>query len=168
MPLPSPAHHNLEYEVRERFNSRFLGYVSIVSESDDTCLEWTGSRTQAGYGKFRVNDGQVSAHRWAYEYERGPIPDGLELDHLCRNRSCVRVDHLEAVTAAENVRRSHLPNRNKPLCIRGHDITDPRNVYRDKRGSRICRACRRVYHHRPYNNWRTKVARRLERERSGV
>lgn len=60
----------------------------------DDCWEWTG-KAASGYG----------AHRRVYEWLRGPVPEGLELDHLCRNKLCVRPDHLEPVTRAENMRR---------------------------------------------------------------
>lgn len=75
------------------------------------------------------------AHRVAYEQAKGPIPTGLQIDHLCRNRACVNPDHLEAVTQGENVRRA-VPDR----CINGHDLND--NPYR-YHGKRMCRPCRR-------------------------
>ena len=76
---------------------------------DDGCWEWEGSKTRDGYGQ--IEDGRRSdrhnlrAHRVVYEGLRGPIPEGLDLDHLCRNRGCVRPDHLKPVTRSENCRR---------------------------------------------------------------
>ena len=73
------------------------------------CWNWTAGTSAKGYGCFRLggHDGKrTSAHRVAYELLVGPIPDGLELDHLCRNRRCVNPDHLEPVTGDENKRRS--------------------------------------------------------------
>ena len=71
---------------------------------ETACLIWPGAVNHHGYG--RAWGGQ--AHRVFWERERGPIPDGLELDHLCEQRDCVNVDHLEPVTHAENTRRAHL------------------------------------------------------------
>jgi hypothetical protein len=72
------------------------------------CWEWTGTKLPTGYGKLSVNQHKIYAHRYAYELLVGPIPEGLELDHLCRNRPCVNPDHLEPVTHAENNRRARL------------------------------------------------------------
>lgn len=75
------------------------------------CWPWPGTKDRLGYGRFAYNDPDtkrtraVSMHRVAYEAFRGPIPVGLELDHLCCNRDCYNPTHLEAVTHAENVRR---------------------------------------------------------------
>ena len=82
--------------------SRFLSYVDKTSE----CLLWTGSTNHKGYGLFRIGGKMVSTHRWAYEHYIGPIPSGLQLDHLCMVRNCVNPDHLEPVTARENIHRS--------------------------------------------------------------
>ena len=72
----------------------------------DTCWLWTGALRGDGYGKFHVKRKWVYAHRFAYELLVGPIPDGLELDHLCRIRNCVRPSHLEPVTHQENMQRA--------------------------------------------------------------
>lgn len=73
----------------------------------DGCWIWTGAKMKDGYGNFRDADMRnVRAHCWAYAHEVGPIPEGFEVDHTCRNIVCVRPTHLEAVTGAENQRRA--------------------------------------------------------------
>lgn len=69
------------------------------------CWLWLGSLNNAGYGKLTVRRVNLYAHRFAHECLVGPVPEGLELDHLCRVRRCVNPDHLEPVTRSENVRR---------------------------------------------------------------
>ena len=77
----------------------------IVNEKTG-CWEWQLGRTGSGYGVCRnLESKQVSAHRFYFEQANGPIPDGLQIDHLCRNRACVDPDHMELVTVAVNVRR---------------------------------------------------------------
>lgn len=89
----------------------------------DGCWEWTGRVDVGGYGVIMVNRAVKKAHRWAYETEVGPIPPGMQIDHLCLNHACVRPDHLEVVTLQENTRRGIGPsaeNRRKTHCPRGH------------------------------------------------
>ncbi|MGH7723418.1 MAG: HNH endonuclease signature motif containing protein [Candidatus Dormibacteria bacterium] len=119
---------------------RFWGKVLV----GDGCWEWIGGK-EHGYGSFRVRTGErmTQAHRWAYELLIGPIPEGLEPDHLCRNRSCVRPDHLEAVTPKINVLRGVSPSAIAAAathCPRGHPY-DEANTYH-WRGARHCRTCR--------------------------
>lgn len=116
------------------------------------CWVWTAALNN-GYGRIRrgkYDDGYIYAFRFAYEYFVGPIPDGLQPDHLCRNRACVKAiadsygpSHLEIVTPKINVERGlsgklHIP---KTHCPRKHPY-DTDNTYVDAKGSRSCRICR--------------------------
>lgn len=108
------------------------------------CWEWTASRRN-GYGQFGVSaDAIVPAHRFAYEYLVGPIPEGLVIDHLCRNPACVNPRHLEPVSSGENVLRGESPqacNARKTHCKHGHEFT-PENTYVDRGSRRHCKVCR--------------------------
>jgi hypothetical protein len=121
-------------------------------EKTSTCWLWTAG-TCRGYGHFHasrsVGGRTLRAHRVAYELLRDPIPEGMHLDHLCRVRGCVNPDHLEVVTGATNTLRgisSPAINARKTHCRRGHEFT-PENTYID-RGSRRCKACRRLIQNR--------------------
>lgn len=125
---------------------------AALSTPNTPCLLWPeGSLDRDGYGRFWVEGRVVPAHRWAYEQTRGPIPVGLEVDHLCAVRRCVAVDHLDAVDHRTNVLRSTGPsaiNARRTKCTNGHDLTDSDNVHvayppSHPRGMRKCRACAR-------------------------
>ena len=101
------------------------------------CWEWQRALTRGGYGSATLASGECRrAHRWVYESRIGPIPDGLQLDHLCRNKRCVNPDHLEPVTHAENQRRAAATRTN---CKHGHEFTIE-NTYLNG-GGRHCRTC---------------------------
>jgi hypothetical protein len=112
------------------------------------CLEFVGARLSDGYGRVRVFGKNRRAHRVVYEALVGPVPAGLVLDHLCRNRMCVNVDHLEAVTDRENTMRSPIApaaiNARKTECHRGHPFDDA-NTRIGTDGRRICRICSNGY-----------------------
>lgn len=97
----------LEHDPVERFWARVHKTAS--------CWHWTGSRSSKGYGLLHLTrDGRktsIRAHRFAYELLVGPVPEGLQLDHICSVRHCVNPAHLEPVTNAENTRRSYQRRR---------------------------------------------------------
>ena len=108
------------------------------------CWLWTASTNWRGYGEFRLEGKNRAAHRLAYESEVGPIPDGYEIDHLCRVRNCVNPAHLEAVTHRENLLRGEtLPARAaaKTHCPQGHPYSGD-NLYVYPSGKRRCVTCR--------------------------
>ncbi len=119
---------------------RFLEKVAI----GEHCWTWTGATAGEGYGVTWDSEGrrQVYAHRFAHELFLGPIPEGLEVDHLCRNRLCVKPTHIEAVTGEENKRRARERAGRLDHCPHGHPFDDV-NTYVAPSGARNCRECAR-------------------------
>ena len=119
-------------------------------EVQDGCWEWRGSKSPTGYGKLSLWDWARYAHRVVYELLRGPIQDGLEIDHLCRNRGCVNPDHLEPVTKVENLRRGVGAgglNARKMFCPKGHNYKTIND-----RGWRRCGTCNADWMRTIYKN----------------
>ncbi|MET8314824.1 HNH endonuclease signature motif containing protein [Rhodococcus erythropolis] len=114
---------------------------STVNEQTE-CWEWAKGRDRDGYGRIKFHGKHRAAHRVAYEAFRGPIPEGLHIDHLCRTRHCVNPAHMEPVTNLVNIRRG-FEARLKTHCKNGHPRTSD-NTYQYTPGSKACRECRKA------------------------
>lgn len=118
--------------------------VWVKLDKSGRCWEWTGTiDAVSGYGRIQVDGSCRYSHRVVYELLVEPIPEGLQLDHLCRNRACCNPAHLEPVTGKVNVERSERAQRSH--CQQGHPYAGENlYVYTDKHGyeHRICRICR--------------------------
>lgn len=111
------------------------------------CWEWIGARNKRGYGRIGIGRHTVKlAHCVGYELQIGPIALGLQHDHLCRNRACVRGSHIEPVTPRINTIRGESPaaqHSRQTECKRGHPLSGD-NLYVEPNGARRCRACKRA------------------------
>ena len=124
-------------------NEQLTRFQTSFYSAENGCWQWIASKDKWGYGKFHLDKKQRSAHRISYEHFVGPIPDGLEIDHLCRNRLCVNPQHLEPVTRRVNTLRGTGPSANnarKTRCQNGHEFT-LQNTYMRSDGTRGCRRC---------------------------
>ena len=130
--------------LRERFDAKW------IPEPNTGCWLWMGGLAGRGYPMVYV-PGQkwgTKAHRVAWELYRGPIPDGLVIDHTCRVKSCVNPDHLRPVTSAVNVTENSISlaalNKVKTHCPRGHEYTTENTLRMKRNDGRVCRTCKRM------------------------
>lgn len=118
-----------------------IGYVI----QENGCWEWVGGQDGHGYGAMWANGKMCKAHRVMYERTRGAIPEGYDLDHLCRTPACVNPSHMEAVTHRENLLRGvgvAAANSAKTHCRKGHRLAgDNLIACLARRGKRLCRTC---------------------------
>lgn len=151
--------------LRERLLSK------AVINWETGCWEWKGAKAGKGYGAIRVEAKRnAPAHRVAYELIEGPIPEGLQLDHLCRNHACVNPAHLEPVTNRENQLRSPVSrtaqNASKTHCKNGHEFTPENTRMRTgaEKGGRACIACNVAAKRR----WRDRQSTKRSMERESL
>lgn len=133
-----------------KLGDRFWSKVDFLT-SDIGCWLWTSATNPKGYGGYWLDGRNQAAHRLAYIDTVGPIPDGLQLDHLCRNHACVSPAHLEPVTSAENqLRAPHAKNHpaNSPHCNSGHPWSE--NLRTVPSGRVYCAECNRLNARRIY------------------
>mgnify|MGYP001601937125 CR=1 FL=1 len=130
---------------RKSVDQRF--WEKVDKNGSNGCWVWGAWTNERGYGLFSpTHRDKIFAHRWAYENINGPIPEGYQLDHLCRNRICVNPAHLEVVTPQQNTLRGQsfaAVNARKTHCPQGHPY-DLFNTSMHFSGRRRCRACWRV------------------------
>lgn len=131
----------------KRNRVRGLPWNLVDKNHPDGCWVWLGSKDKDGYSRSSCGLG----HREFYTYLVGEIPDGLQVDHLCRNRSCVNPEHLELVTPKVNTQRGTNHNRVKTHCKHGHEFS-PENTRITKRGNRSCKECENMAQRRAYRN----------------
>ena len=147
--LSGPGRVSNDLGTRRGFVVAKHGYLGTPEErfwrkvnKTETCWLWTGSLKAAGYGRLRVGEAYVGAHRYSYELHVGPIPAGLQLDHLCRTPACVNPAHLEPVSCRENVRRGVSPaavNARREECLHGHALSGYNLIWEGTH--RLCRIC---------------------------
>ena len=131
---------------------RFLEKVEFPLKNNPTrCWVWVGScggyTDRNNYGRFWYKEHNVSAHRFSYQFiSKKQIPDGYEIDHLCKNTRCVNPEHLQPLPHSENSNHSDNPmalNSRKTHCINGHELSGE-NLYIKKNGNRLCYACNKI------------------------
>ena len=149
-PSVTPDRYHRCNDARARF------WAKVRKDEGTGCWEWTAARTVGGYGRFTAHKGYSPAltHRYAYEMLVGPIPVGMQLDHLCRNRSCCNPAHLEPVSHAENQRRgAGFAGRavRQTHCIHGHEFDGV-----DEKGARRCGTCARRRTREYMRAWRKR------------
>jgi len=134
-----------------RFTDRFV-------VEDSGCWVWMGRILESGYGQIGYKGKQIPAHRLAYLLFKGDIPEGMHIDHLCRNKACVNPDHLEAVTPSVNQQRMGVHRRKSIThCKHGHEFTPENTIWKKTNGTRQCRICTNLREHDAQRRRRAKL-----------
>lgn len=147
--------------LEERF------WAKVDRGDPDGCWLWTAAINPKGYAMFAVTKGvfgatgkqPIGGHRVAYQLMVGPIPEGLQLDHLCRVRHCVNPAHLQPVTRKENILRGTSPTAQhaaKTHCPKGHPYAGDNLQF--SHGSRVCRICHNAHASRSYYTRKKRLA----------
>lgn len=122
-----------------------INFYSDISYNGTRCWEWKDRPDSHGYGQIRIGNKMRLVYQITYRLVKGPLPEGEEIDHLCRNTLCVNPDHLQSVTHRENVLRGispHAKNAKKIFCKNGHPLWgDNARPFPSRPGHRVCRAC---------------------------
>ena len=129
-----------------RLNRSELARIQRLIKNEDECWIWQGPKTPNGYGKHKAGPGKSDRviHRIVWEhFNDREIGEGLQLDHLCRNRLCCNPQHFEEVTGSENTKRQDHANRRKTTCPKGHEYTED-NTRITPAGKRVCKTCDKI------------------------
>lgn len=138
---------------------RFSARITPVTESG--CWIWTGQTSHKGYGRIRVEGRLIHAHRFAYQYYIGSIPEYLTLDHRCRVRCCTNPYHLRPMTSKENTLIGvgiTAINARKTYCLKGHSFTEANTIIR--KTGRGCRECKSIQEKRARANRKVEALKR--------
>lgn len=136
-PPNPPANESFDAKAKARF------WKKVSPAPSNACWIWRGAANQRGYGNVGREGRTYLAHRVAYELTYGPVPAGMDIDHLCRTTSCVNPEHLEPVTFLANMRRRYAenPDERSTHCLSGHELTPENTLQVLASGQRRCRTC---------------------------
>lgn len=130
-------------QLPERMRTKIQPELCPIAGLSGDCWTWTGAIQSKGYGSFQYDGRRQSTHRLSYALLVGPIPSGLQIDHLCENKACCNPAHLEAVTDAEN--KSRTTQALKTMCVHGHRLEGGNVIVKRRPNGLTIRNCRECY-----------------------